>query len=267
MADERGSRNLFSEKEVGRILKRATELQEDEGPAVTMGLSLSEVEQIATEMGVDPRYVAAAVAEVEQDGGDDEQFYWLGAPVFYEMERVVEGEVSVEQWEEMVDAIRRSFNTVGVSGQVGRRLEWTHNSRRRQIQVRAISREGKTRLRIYSRFPKMAAILFAIPLALSVQAVVLLMERLVFPGAASLLIGILGVMFLLLRLVFDQYVKKKKRNARRLLNQLEQLIVAPMSTTAALPVIEQHRMEASLLTEDAAPVEASPPVASRSRTS
>ena len=53
MADEQVPRKLFSEKEVGRILKRATELQEDKGPADTMGLSLEEVRQIAMEMGVD----------------------------------------------------------------------------------------------------------------------------------------------------------------------------------------------------------------------
>lgn len=267
MSDEHAPRKLFSEKEVGRILKRATELHEAQGPADTMGLSLDEVRQIATEMGVDPRYVAAAMADVERGVGEGERFHWLGAPISYEMERVVEGDVTEEQWEEMVDAIHRSFNLVGASGQVGRLLEWTHNSRRQQVQVRVVSREGKTRIRIYSRYPKTAAVTFAIPIALSYMITTLFMAAMGGfdpSGFAALVFGLMGTVFLLMRFVFGRMVDAKKSKARRLLNQLEQIVTEPMP---GLPTPEKAaRLDASLL-EEASPEAVPAPAKMRTKTS
>ena len=269
MADEQVPRKLFSEKEVGRILKRATELQEDKGPADTMGLSLEEVRQIAMEMGVDPRHVEAAMLEVQRNGDADERFYWLGAPVSYEMERVVKGDVSEEQWAEMVDAIHRSFNLVGVSGQVGRLLEWTHNSRRRQVQVRVTSRGGKTRIRIYARYPKTAAVTFAVPMALSYMAASLFvaaMGNFTLSGFPALIIGLLGTVFLVMRFVFGRMVDTKKRKARQLLNQLEQIVAEPLPAASLSKPEKAPRLDASLL-DEATPGEASVPIQSRTKTS
>ena len=65
MSDEHVPRRLFSEKEISRVLKRATELQDVEGPTETTGLSMEELQQIAAEVGIDPRHLAVAVAELE----------------------------------------------------------------------------------------------------------------------------------------------------------------------------------------------------------
>ena len=257
MPDEHVSRKLFSEKEVGRILKRATELHEAEGPTDATGLTLDEVRQIATEMGVDPRYVAAAVAEVAGDGGEEERFYWLGGPVSYEMERVVEGDVSEEQWVEMVEAMRRSYNLVGVSSKVGRMLEWTHNRRGRQVQVRVVSREGKTRIRLYSRYPKAAAVTFAVPLALSYMIsslFVTAMGRFDPSGFTSLVIGLMGAVFLVMRFVFGRMVGEKKRKARHLLDQLEKIVAEPLGPAYVPAPKQADRLDASLL-DDAEPIE------------
>ena len=270
MPDEHAPRKLFSEKEVGRILKRATELHEAEGPSDAMGLSLDEVRQIATEMGVDPRYVAEAVADLERDGGDEERFYWLGAPLSYEMERVVEGKVSEEQWVEMVEAMRRSYRLVGVSSKVGRMLEWTHNRRSRQVQVRVISREGKTRIRLYSRYPKAAAVTFAVPIALSYMVsslFVTAMGRFDPSGFTSLVIGLMGAVFLVMRFVFGRMVDKKKHKARHLLGQLEKIVAEPLGPTS-LPSSERTpRVEAGLLGETEQAEEAVRQPVSRTRTS
>ena len=251
---------------MGRILKRATELQEADGPVDTMGLSLQEVQQVAAEVGVDPRHVATAVAEVAQTDDTEERFYWLGAPTSYELERVVEGAVSEEQWAEMVDAIGRAYNIVGVSSQVGRLLEWTHNSRRRQVQVRVTSRGGKTRIRLYSRFPKRAAVTFAVPLALSYMAASLFVATTgTFDpsGFLSLIIGLMGAVFLAMRFVYNRSVRQKKRKASRLLDQLEQIVTEPLEPVLAAVSAQTAVLDASLMTDEAAPEEAAPAVPAR----
>ena len=116
MSDEHAPRRHFSEKEISRVLKRATELQEASKTTDPTGLTFEELQQIAVEAGIDAKYIAAAITEQEQEGDVDEQFYWLGAPTSVERVRVVAGEVSDEQWEEMVAEIRSTFGLVGASG-------------------------------------------------------------------------------------------------------------------------------------------------------
>ncbi len=166
MSDEDAPRRLFSEKEISRVLKRATELQEIEGPTETTGLSMEELQQIAAEVGIDPRHLAVAVAELEQDG--DSRFHWLGAPTSFELERVVEGEVSEQQWEEMVLVIRQAFDLVGGVGRVSRWFEWTHDSKDQQAQVTVTSQGGQTKIHLRVRFSKVAALLFFWSLSVAV---------------------------------------------------------------------------------------------------
>ena len=58
---------LYDEKEVGRLIKRATELQREEPmrAAVSGGLSLDELADIAAEAGIDPRYLRRAALEMD----------------------------------------------------------------------------------------------------------------------------------------------------------------------------------------------------------
>lgn len=62
---------LYDEKEMRRLLERATELQKEEGstPVPGGGLSLAELEEIAGEAGIDPRYLRRAAAELSVDTG------------------------------------------------------------------------------------------------------------------------------------------------------------------------------------------------------
>jgi hypothetical protein len=56
---------IYGDKEVGRLLERATELQQGNAPAGSSGLTLAELEQIAAEAGIDPRYLRRAAQELE----------------------------------------------------------------------------------------------------------------------------------------------------------------------------------------------------------
>jgi hypothetical protein len=62
--DERSSRR-YSEKEVGLILRRATEFQRSEPSAADpTGLTLAELQEVASEVGIDPAYLRRAAAEL-----------------------------------------------------------------------------------------------------------------------------------------------------------------------------------------------------------
>lgn len=145
---------LFGDEEISRILKRASAPE-------TSGLTLDELQQVAAEAGIDPRYVALAAGELERAGeADQRSFHLLGGPVSTLEERVVERELTGAEREEMLAEIRRTFRKAGTVSQVGRTLEWTHSERNDQTQVTITSRGGRTQLRVFQRFPKMTVLTF-----------------------------------------------------------------------------------------------------------
>ena len=71
MDDTEGERRRYGDKQVGLILRRASELQEqapEENPGA-MGLTLTELEEIAVEAGIDAAHIRRAVGELEARGG------------------------------------------------------------------------------------------------------------------------------------------------------------------------------------------------------
>ncbi len=229
MPDEPQPRRLFGDKEISSILKRATEIQEAEGPSDAYGLSLEELQQIAAEVGIDPQHVAAAIAELEGAAPAEKPFHLLGGPASIHLERVVEGEVTEEKGEAMLAEIRRAFDLVGTSGQVGRSLEWTHNGRQRQVQVAVTSREGQTKIRIHDHFPRTALVAFIPTTVLALQLAVILIGAL---GPASLLGWLLGLsivatVLMVARFGFGALSRKRQRQGGDLLERLARIAAEP----------------------------------------
>jgi hypothetical protein len=152
MSGENNQNQPLGEREVGRILQRAAALQEQErqrGPLSgegVRGVFLTELKQIAGEVGIDPRYVEAAAAELRSGDEGRGRFLFWGAPVSTEFEQTVEGEVSVEEWDRLVAKIRRSTGNVGQTSTLGQSLEWTGQT----DHVSVSPREGRTTIRILS---------------------------------------------------------------------------------------------------------------------
>ena len=58
MMDQPNLPHVYGEQEIGQILKRATELQDQEPTAPSSsGLTLRELEEVAVEAGIDPRFL------------------------------------------------------------------------------------------------------------------------------------------------------------------------------------------------------------------
>lgn len=230
-------RRLFTEKEVSRILRRATEIQAESGAPEAYGLSLAELQQIAQEVGIEPQALVAAAAELE--GREEEAFHMLGGPASVAVERVVAGELTEEKREAMLEEIRRTFHLTGAAGQVGRTLEWTYTGRREQAQVTVTAREGQIRIRVLQHFPKLAILSFVPVLAITLS---LLPAFVAASGLAPLFALVLGLsfafgVFLLARLVFSSVARSKQRKGEDLLHRLEQIAAGP---GGALPLPDQQ---------------------------
>src|SRR5678815_731867 len=157
MPDAPGSNRKFNDEEVALIIKRAAELQQTEQVEQdsSNALSLREVEEIAKEAGIDPALIRRAANTLDQRGEVTRPSPWVGAPTRLVFERVVDGEVSADAYEPLVNEIRRTFGDNGVPSVLGRTLAWTstsqggrRNSRGRQIDVSVMSRGGITTIRV-----------------------------------------------------------------------------------------------------------------------
>ena len=240
---------LYRDKEIRDILKRAAEMQEGEGEASAYGLSLEEIQQIAEESGIDPRHVATAISEIESGEAGPRPFHVLGAPIALHLERVVEGDLTDEQWVEMVGEIHRTLRLAGHSGQVGRMREWTFHDRRQQVQVTATSRNGQTRIRIFKKSPTLAALMFAVPLSIALQFAINVPLFLGLDVVIGWLLGltIMAATFAVARFGHAALSRRKERQLGELLKRLVDIAGEP---TVKAPSQRAGRLDTSVLDEE-----------------
>jgi hypothetical protein len=162
--DERGRR--FSEREVGLIIKRATELQQTEPVESERsgGVSLAELEQIAREASIDPSFIRRAATDLDTVS-PSRASPLLGAPTVLRFERTINGEVPSTEFELLVLEIQKTLSQHGTPSAIGRSLTWTsmpsmRASRERQITISVTPRGGVTTIRIEERLGNLAAGLF-----------------------------------------------------------------------------------------------------------
>lgn len=223
----------YNEAEVGRLLKRASELQRSSPTAANpSGLTLTELEDIAKEAGLDVAMLRTAAQELDTVGSAPSIGEKLaGAPLRLVIERVLPfeaSEASLLDFAALVAGIETAFGGPGQLGQVGRTFTW-HASRAnsgRTQQVRISVRDGQTTVRIEETFGGMAGGLFggvlggvgggvglgaapAIGFALHSVALVVTLPALVIGGT-----------YWAVRSGFRTFVANRRRILERLMNDI-----------------------------------------------
>jgi len=149
VADSGSRDRRYSDEEFALILRKASKLQTDDperalstGEHPADGLSLSEIQSIAEEAGIDARRVAEAAATLSTEAAGTAARIFGGA-TRYHLEYVRKGEVTDEDLSRIVDVIRREAKQQGDASRVLNSLEW-----KMQIYVNVIPRDGETSVQI-----------------------------------------------------------------------------------------------------------------------
>lgn len=136
---------LFSEAEASEIVKRAVELNEQDKTDYKPGVTQSELEQIAREVGVDVQCLQRAISE-----------HLAGKPIskegfrfIQEYERVVDGELATEDFDIVVSELPMSANQTAPA-QVGRSLTAKVMNGLVLSDVKVTARNGRTRVKVRS---------------------------------------------------------------------------------------------------------------------
>lgn len=263
-----GHSRIFKEKEVSEVLKRAARLQEREGAGESAGtgLTLAELKQIAGEVGIDPQYVQAALAQLEGDDEEEKTFSLLGGPFKFEMERTVTGEVTESEWERIVQEIRHTLGEVGKPGQLGSAYEWINYSQQ-QGYASAITlspKGGRTHIRVFQNNWIVPFLSYFLPLVLfgTIGGGLMIESGL---GWIALLIwaATLATLFFVVRFIMQQWVKTERRKLKRLFDRIEAILSEqtspPVAEATASPTAAgqqgtvQARIELPDATEEEAP--------------
>ncbi|MCC6336394.1 MAG: hypothetical protein IT380_20710 [Myxococcales bacterium] len=151
-----------SQEEVEEILQRATELERVR-QVEKAGLSQADIEALARESGLDPTVLKRAARDVAQRRQDKGNVF-IGAPTRRTFERVVDGELSADQHEqlaaEIVEAVRGLTPFSGQLAAVGRTLTWNGMTTGGLVSISVIPRDGKTVIRVEVNARQLAGGLF-----------------------------------------------------------------------------------------------------------
>ena len=132
---------VYSEDEMQELLKRASALQQNNGGAHTgTGLTLSEMEEVAAEAGLDPLFLRQAALEMEGRKSDRLSLSSDTTATHNLVDRFIPGTVKDEAWDDLVAELRHRFDTdagqsMGMPGygrsvteKNGNIYEWRHTS-------------------------------------------------------------------------------------------------------------------------------------------
>lgn len=155
---------LYDEKEVGKLLKRATELQREDPVRANPsgGFSLAELEEIAAEAGIDPQHLRRAASELESGGGPEGWEHLIGEKATLVRQAVVPGELPEDGFERVLAAIQTVAHDHGTPSLLGHTLTWQAESghKSRSLQVVVSARNGETHIRAEERLHRAATGLF-----------------------------------------------------------------------------------------------------------
>ncbi|HRR09597.1 MAG TPA: hypothetical protein PLO56_12975 [Rhodothermales bacterium] len=139
---------LYTEKETGALIQKAYALQQANDAQSGYGLTEQELRNLAEEMGIQPQFLEEALQKQDANDAQKKIHLW-GAPLQTTQEKMVEGDVSEDLWEEMVHKLRFTYKDQGRVERVGNTRDWIYASDHNEIAAMSItSKNGRTRIRL-----------------------------------------------------------------------------------------------------------------------
>lgn len=221
MSDQPKGVRIYSEKEVGDILERATELRKSEpGATPDSGMTLAELEEVAVEAGIDVGRVRRAALEVDAGAdGPTALSRFLGEELTVTRETILPGEVPERAFEDLLEVLQSAVPDHGQPSLVGRTLAWQGGGAdgTRKLRVVVSARDGHTTVLVEENLSQMAGGIFGglgggvglgmgmgfgLPLGLSLGSVA---------ATVAIPVAWLGLTYFGVRRVYQAIVRRRKR--------------------------------------------------------
>lgn len=250
------SGNRFDRDQISKILKRAAELEHknhinDDGD----GLSVEELQEVAKEVGLHPKYIRLAAEELERPSPSFLSKIF-GGPFNYRHSSVVEGTLSNKKWEEIVAQIRHSIGKNGKPSKFGDTFEWElRDDETQHLQIYVSPQGEQTSIQINADFKNYAALIYGalgtMGVTLIAVLIPILFKKAGLPLAPLLTFGGIGLLSFAagLRFYLSRWTKKKRKTYSRLVNRLQEILSPENenlhSPSITLPEIDSENVQAN----------------------
>ncbi len=212
---------IYSKKEISKILSRASEIQQRKDLYGDKdGLTESELLELAAEVGIDKDSLLEALENVKLPNAKNE-FNWLKGTATVQDIQLMEGEVTNENWDQIIREIRRTTGGVGESAKQGNSFEWMQ--RFKEIGFRHISftpEKGKTKVQYAYKWNgiKFMTGFFSFMFAFAIAVISL--EGFTIPKALVLAISLAvgGVGSYFNRFLLKSYFERRKATMYRVMD-------------------------------------------------
>jgi hypothetical protein len=226
----------YNNKEISAIIRRAVELKQQQArdrdgkgrAGKEQGVSLEDLQQIASELGIEPEYVLAAAQELVSDGKIQITRGFWGAPGFMDVEREVEGVIPESTWDELLVDIRRTMGETGRTEKIGNSLEWTG----RHTHVSISTHGNKTVIRIGCESRQAIVLSYVLSFEAAMIGLAVLLPFIPLPNEFRFALaggGVVGTGFLAREIAY-RWARKKHA---RLQEMIERLMTAVQQYTQA----------------------------------
>ena len=221
----------YTEKEIRAILERAGKLQEARTPAGigSAGTTLAQLQQAASELGLDPDLIAQAAREVETEETATKGSWLLGGPWKVDYDQILPGTVTEENWPFLLDEMRAATGRVGTPKTVGKGFEWL-SKQPDPLHITFTPHGPNTRVRLTARFGEWSALFYVLPSIFTVILPVIFGAALTISGGMSpglfltLLLGLPALTFLSGRVGFGKLCARKRLQTHNLIDRLKRAL-------------------------------------------
>ncbi len=156
---------VFNEKETAEILKRAAVKSHHTTAEDSLGLTLQELEEIASESGINPKQISRAIQDIELQRLRPEQTFWGGPFSFYDQVQV-DHEITAAEWEVLLASFREFFQSKGEISVRDSVYEWSSPwGTTNAAHVTALKDQAKTKISVSWNGP-LTALPFYLPIPL-----------------------------------------------------------------------------------------------------
>jgi len=185
--------HIYSKKEISKILAKASEIQTQKDLYGNKeGLTELELLELAKEVGIDKDSLLEALQNVDTPEFQS-TFKWFQASSKIQDISIIDGDVSPELWEEIIQEIRRVTSGIGKSSNSGKSFEW--EQRMSEIGYKHISltpQNGKTKLQYVTNWAPLKYLTLFIPTFLAAVFMLVLLKGLGYPKSTGILFAPLG---------------------------------------------------------------------------
>ncbi|WP_018126709.1 hypothetical protein [Balneola vulgaris] len=224
----------YSKKEISKILTRASEIQsQQEQQGITDGLTEQELMHISEEVGIDKAAILEALKTFD-DPEFNSKFDWIKGTTKVQHISSVNGEISADNWDDLVREIRRITGGIGKITVTGKSYEW--EQRRGDFGYRHLTltpSNGRTEIQYVSGWNSLKFLIY-----MGVSMALLAPSAVIFKsmgyGKIALLFAIATTavgLFPISRVILNQQFNKQRVQLKKLVEGISSKISSIKSPT------------------------------------